>query len=112
MLVFGARCRRGYSPRMALERKALDAQVDADAPRLCELARRIHGQPELRFQEHRASGWLAEAASLPGVSLERGIAGLDTAFRARVGTGQRPKVAILAEYDALPDIGHACGHNL
>jgi amidohydrolase len=97
---------------MALERKTLDEQVDADAPRLFELARRIHGHPELRFQEHRASGWLAEAASLPGVSLERGIAGLDTAFRARVGTGTGPKVAILAEYDALPDIGHACGHNL
>jgi amidohydrolase len=97
---------------MALERKALDQEVDANAPRLVELARKIHDNPELRFDEHRASRWLVEAVSLPGVDIERGVAGLDTAFRARIGSGSRPKVAILAEYDALPDIGHACGHNL
>jgi amidohydrolase len=96
---------------MALERKTLDQEVDAHAPRLVELARKIHDNPELRFEEHHASRWLLEAASLPGVDIERGVAGLDTAFRARIGSG-RPKVAILAEYDALPDIGHACGHNL
>jgi amidohydrolase len=95
-----------------LDRKALDGHVDASAPRLFEVARRIHGHPELRFAEHLASGWLVEAASSPGVSVERGIGGLDTAFRASVGTGQSPRVAILAEYDALPEIGHACGHNL
>src|SRR5205085_9587419 len=70
-----------------------------------------HENPELRFAEHRASRWISDAASLPGVEIERGVAGLDTAFRARIGSG-RPKVAILAEYDALPEIGHACGHNL
>src|SRR5205814_3104908 len=77
-----------------------------------ELARKIHENPELRFHEHQASRWLAEAAGQAGVDVEHGIAGLDTAFRARIGSGQGPKVAILAEYDALPDIGHACGHNL
>jgi amidohydrolase len=97
---------------MALERNALDREVDANAPRLYELARKIHDNPELRFDEHRASRWLIEAASLPGVELELGLAGLDTAFRARIGSGRGPKVAVLAEYDALPDIGHACGHNL
>jgi amidohydrolase len=96
---------------MSLERSALDREVDANAPRLFELARKIHDNPELRFNEHRATGWLVEAASLPGVDIERGVAGLATAFRARIGSG-RPKVAVLAEYDALPDIGHACGHNL
>jgi amidohydrolase len=96
---------------MALERKTLDQEVDAHGPRLVELARKIHDNPELRFEEHRASRWLLEAVSLPGVDIERGVAGLDTAFRARIGSG-RPRVAILAEYDALPDIGHACGHNL
>jgi amidohydrolase len=97
---------------MALERKALDQEVDAIAKRLVELARKIHENPELRFDEHRASRWLVEAATLPGIDIERGVAGLATAFRARFGSGGRPKVAILAEYDALPDIGHACGHNL
>src|SRR5882757_4647139 len=95
-----------------LDRKALDGQVDANDTRLVDVARKIHQHPELRFAEHRASGWLVEAASVPGVSIERGLGGLDTAFRATVGTGQRPRVAILAEYDALPEIGHACGHNL
>ena len=97
---------------MALERKFLDQEVNANAARLFELARKIHDHPELRFDEHRASLWLSEAATLPGVHVERGLAGLDTAFRARIGSGHGPKVAILAEYDALPDIGHACGHNL
>ncbi len=96
---------------MALERKILDERVDAHAPRVIEVARKIHENPELRFAEHRASRWISDAASLPGVEIERGVAGLDTAFRARIGSG-RPKIAILAEYDALPDIGHACGHNL
>jgi amidohydrolase len=97
---------------MALERSALDREVDSQAPRLLDLARKIHAHPELRFDEHRASRWLIEAASLPGIAIEQGLAGLDTAFRARIGSGRGPKVAILAEYDALPDIGHACGHNL
>jgi amidohydrolase len=97
---------------MALERMALDREVDANAVRLCDLARKIHANPELRFAEHQASRWLAEAATIPGVDIERGIAGLDTAFRARIGSGRHPKIAILAEYDALPEIGHACGHNL
>ncbi|HKQ70495.1 MAG TPA: amidohydrolase [Polyangiaceae bacterium] len=97
---------------MGLARTVLDSQVDAHATRLIELAKKIHENPELRFAEHRASAWLAEAAQSPGVSVERGIGGLPTAFRARVGSGQGPKIAILAEYDALPEIGHACGHNL
>ncbi len=97
---------------MALDRTALDREVDANAARLCEVARKIHAHPELRFDEHHASRWLIDAASLPGIEVERGLAGLETAFRARIGSGRHPKIAILAEYDALPDIGHACGHNL
>ncbi len=97
---------------MMLDRNQLDEQVDANAAGLVEVAKKIHENPELRFAEHRASGWLSDAASLPGVAIERGLAGLDTAFRARVGSGAGPRIAILAEYDALPDLGHACGHNL
>jgi amidohydrolase len=96
---------------MAAARDLLDEEVERNAARLSELARKIHASPELRFDEHRASSWLAEAASLPGVTVERGLGGMKTAFRARIGS-ERPTVAILAEYDALPDIGHACGHNL
>jgi len=97
---------------MGIERRLLDAQVDRDGARLIEIARKIHENPELRFAEHRACAWLSEAASLPGISVEPRLAGLETAFRARIGSGGHPKIAILAEYDALPDIGHACGHNL
>jgi amidohydrolase len=90
---------------------AIDAAVDADADELVALARRIHDHPELRFEERKASAWLAEFVTARGFAVERGIAGLPTAFRARAGRGS-PRVAILAEYDALPGVGHACGHNL
>jgi amidohydrolase len=97
---------------MHVDRRLLDLHVDENADRLREIARAIHENPELRFAEHKAAGWLADAASVPGATVERAVAGLPTAFRARVGAPEGPRVAILAEYDALPEIGHACGHNL
>jgi amidohydrolase len=90
---------------------AIDSAVDADAKDLASVAARIHAHPELRFEEHQASAWLSELVSSRGISVERGVAGMPTAFRARAGSGS-PRVAILAEYDALPGVGHACGHNL
>lgn len=97
---------------MALDRKALDLSVDEFSQEVSALARRIHAHPELCFEEHQASAWIGESLERSAaVQVERGIGGLPTAFRARVG-GSGPKIAILAEYDALPDIGHACGHNL
>jgi amidohydrolase len=97
---------------MALDRKALDRCVDELTDELSALSRRIHGHPELCFQEQKAATWLADCLERAlGTKIERGVGGLETAFRARVGSGS-PKIAILAEYDALPDIGHACGHNL
>ena len=97
---------------MALDRKALDLSVDEFSQELSALSRRIHAHPELCFEEHQASTWLADCLARElGADIERGVGGLATAFRARVGKGS-PKIAILAEYDALPDIGHACGHNL
>jgi amidohydrolase len=89
----------------------LDRAVDASADELVALSRRIHDHPELRFEEHQASGWLGDFVASRGHVVERGIAGLPTAFRARAGTGG-PRIAVLAEYDALPGVGHACGHNL
>ncbi len=102
----------GYALSMALDRKALDLCVDELSQELSSLSRRIHAHPELCWQEHQASGWLGDCLERElGRGVERGVGGLPTAFRARVGEGS-PKIAILAEYDALPEIGHACGHNL
>jgi amidohydrolase len=92
--------------------EAIVSAIDARAAALAELARKIHATPELRFEETQASAWLADTVEQAGVAVERGVGGLPTAFRARVGQGGGPRVAILAEYDALPEIGHACGHNL
>jgi amidohydrolase len=91
---------------------AIDRAVDACEADLIALARRIHDNPELRFEEHKASAWLSEFVASRGHAVERGVAGMDTAFRAYAGAGGAPCIAVLAEYDALPGIGHACGHNL
>ncbi|MGC4094237.1 MAG: amidohydrolase [Polyangiaceae bacterium] len=97
---------------MPLDRSTLDQAVDDSFQALSRLALKIHESPELAYQEHKACGWIAEEVERAGVSVERAVGGVETAFRARVGKGQGPRVAILAEYDALPEIGHACGHNL
>lgn len=97
---------------MRLDPLRIPADVDQLAPTLREISSKIHAHPELRFEEHRAAAWLSEAAEGAGVTVERKLGGLSTAFRARIGSGAGPRVAILAEYDALPEIGHACGHNL
>jgi len=75
------------------------------------LSHEIHGHPELKFEEHFASDLLARAVRELGLKVDTGVGGLKTAFRAEFGRGDGPTVAILAEYDALPN-GHSCGHNL
>lgn len=87
------------------------ARVEARAAALDELAIRIHERPELAFEERFASSALADHLAHEGATVTRGAGGLETAFIAEVGTGH-PVVAILGEYDALPGVGHACGHNL
>jgi amidohydrolase len=87
------------------------ARVEAERPVLLDLAARIHAAPELKFSEHQASAWLADYLERTGFRVERGAYGLPTAFAARIGSGA-PRVAVLCEYDALPVIGHACGHNI
>jgi amidohydrolase len=89
----------------------IDRAVDSNLAELASLSGRIHANPELRFEEHKACAWLTEFLAARGHTVERNVAGLPTAFRARAGKGS-PRVAILAEYDALPGVGHACGHNL
>src|SRR5438128_3646974 len=87
--------------------------VDGLADELERLSLQIHANPELCFKEEKAHGWLTEFLEKRGLRVERGVGGVPTAFRAIVpGTGRGPRVAIMAEYDALPGIGHACGHNV
>lgn len=90
----------------------LDVGVDADAGDLIGLSRDLHAHPELLFEEHHAAKAIAELVRSRGIDVETGVGGLATALRAQVGTGRAPVVAICAEYDALPGIGHACGHNV
>ncbi|ADG77618.1 Peptidase M20 domain-containing protein 2 OS=Tsukamurella paurometabola (strain ATCC 8368 / DSM/ CCUG 35730 / CIP 100753 / JCM 10117 / KCTC 9821 / NBRC 16120 / NCIMB 702349 / NCTC 13040) OX=521096 GN=Tpau_0985 PE=3 SV=1 [Tsukamurella paurometabola] len=89
----------------------LTETVDAAAPELVALSHAVHARPELAFEEHYASGLVAEALAGHGFAVTRGIADLETALVARSGTGPL-RVAVFAEYDALPGIGHACGHNI
>ncbi len=91
---------------------SIDATVERDREALSRLSRDIHENPELRFEEHKASRWIAELLRARGFDVEHGLAGMSTALRVRKGNPSGPRVAILGEYDALPDIGHACGHNL
>ncbi|MGD2143459.1 MAG: M20 family metallopeptidase [Anaerolineae bacterium] len=80
---------------------------------LVDLSKRIHRNPEIKFKEHKASRWLSDAAEEAGFRVEKPVGGLDTAFRASyTGSGEGPTIAFLAEYDALPKLGHGCGHNL
>jgi amidohydrolase len=87
------------------------AEVDAHRDELIELSLRIHSNPETGFKERKASRWLTEYLEGQGFRVERRFCRLPTAFRATAGEA-RPRVAFLGEYDALPRIGHACGHNI
>ena len=91
----------------------IDTVLEQEKVSLLDLSHQIHANPEIRFEEVQASTWLTAALEKRGFTLERGVAGLPTAFRARLeGRGSGPTVAVLCEYDALPGLGHACGHNV
>jgi amidohydrolase len=85
--------------------------VDSNRDALIDLSHRIHANPELGFEEEQASKWAADLLSGGGFDVEAGVADLPTAFAAKAGSGPLT-IAICAEYDALPGIGHACGHNV
>ena len=97
---------------MSAVKDSIGRAVDRLADELEALSHRIHAHPELAYQEVKACGWLADFLAAQGFKVEKGVAGVDTAFRAVVETGAGPTIAILCEYDALPGIGHACGHNV
>jgi amidohydrolase len=88
-------------------------KVDDIADELKSLSIRIHQNPEIAFKEEKASTWLTEFLGKYGFQTKKGIAGLPTAFQGIAqGKSEKPSVGLLAEYDALPGLGHACGHNI
>lgn len=94
----------------SLKSRIRDA-VEEHRQELIDLSLMIHSHPELGFKEEKACQWLTSFLEKYGFLIEKGIAGLPTSFRATYGSNL-PAVALLAEYDALPNIGHACGHNI
>ena len=96
--------------RDVIRQRVLD-DIDQRADALLEVSHQIHARPELGFEEHFAHKFLADELERAGLSVTRGAYELATAFDARVGR-EGPQVAVVCEYDALPGIGHACGHNI
>jgi len=87
------------------------AAVDAARDELVALAHSLHAEPELAFAEYRSAAKLTDALAQHGFQVRRGVAELPTAFDATFGSGQLV-IGLCAEYDALPEVGHACGHNV
>jgi len=93
--------------------EALGAALGGRRGRIWEIATAIHAHPEEGWKEFRAAAWLTQFLQAEGFTVRQPVAGLPTAFTAEWGAGgKKPSVAYLAEYDALPELGHACGHNL
>lgn len=92
-------------------KKRAEAAIESADTDLREISLNIHAHPELNFEEHHAHRLLTDYLETQGFEVTRSAFGMPTAFSAVAGSGS-PRVAILCEYDALPEIGHACGHNL
>ena len=90
---------------------SLAAEVDRRRDVLVDLSRQIHARPELGYEEHFAHDLLTQVLEDEGLRVTRSARGIETAFEAHAGS-DGPTVAVLCEYDALPAIGHACGHNV
>ena len=99
---------------MSLEllKKDVAAAIDSMRDELLNLSHAIHGEPELALEEFKAAKRLSDAVETHGIAARRGAFGLQTGYVAEFGKDSGPTVAILSEYDALPGIGHACGHNI
>ncbi len=96
---------------LAPVKSRLAAEVDQRADSLIEASHQIHAHPELGFEEVFAHALLTDLLEAEGLAVERSAFGLETAFAARAGH-EGPTIAVLCEYDALPGLGHACGHNI
>ena len=98
-----------------MEYKSIASEViRKNKEELKELSREIWNNPELNFEEYKSSGAIMNYLEKKGFTVTRGYCGLETAFKAEYGDKERggPNVCVICEYDALPGIGHACGHNL
>ena len=93
-------------------RAALGEAVAELAPQIIELSKDIHAHPETGYEEHHAVATVAALLRRHGIEPEVGVYGMDTALRAEIGPAGAPAIAVLAEFDALPGIGHGCGHNV
>ena len=93
---------------------ASNSAIETSKTDLFDLSKDVHAHPELNYEEYYSSNALAGFLERHDFQVERGIGGVETAFRATIpgGAGNGPTIAVLAEYDALPEIGHGCGHNL
>lgn len=94
-----------------IELKTLQNIIAEQAPLIREVSDKIYHNPELGFKEHKAAAWQIELLKKWGFEVQVPVGGLETAFKASFGEGQ-PVFCFISEYDALPDTGHACGHNL
>jgi amidohydrolase len=104
---------RAAEPHADVKQRIAEA-VESRAEEILDLSHRIHANPEPAFEEHQASAWVAEAVERLGFSVERPAGSLATAVRGRLTGGlgtDGPRIGVLAEYDALPGLGHGCGHN-
>ena len=98
---------------MAQSADRLQAAVDAILPDALDLSHRVHANPEIAYEERQAASWTSELMARHGFEVSGPVAGLETAFVARrPGSRPGPVIAFLGEYDALPEVGHGCGHNL
>jgi len=93
-------------------KEATRLSIDEHREALIGISNSIHEEPELGHQEFKASALLVEALRGHGYTVDLGVVGMKTAFVARGPRREGPTIGVLAEYDALPGIGHACGHNL
>lgn len=95
------------------EKIIISNKVDSIKDDLIELGSKIHEEPELSFNEYKAVKNITVLLEKHGFNIKKAIGGLETSFRAEYNCkSQGPTIAFLAEYDALPEIGHGCGHNL
>jgi amidohydrolase len=100
-------------PAISSHHEKAKAGVDRHSDTIVRIARGLHEHPEMGLEEHWAHAFLVEEARLAGFSVETPVAGLATAFLAHYDSGRPgPRIAYLCEYDAVPGLGHACGHNL
>lgn len=94
-----------------VKQRILD-KINQLEPEYREVSQYIFDHPELGFEEHLSSKKLEDFLSAHGFKVDAGVAGMPTAFRAVYGSGSGPVIGFVCEYDALPEVGHACGHNI